>query len=77
MNRDSSSCESNTKWYDVAGACEYLCVSKATLYRYMADGRLPFYHLADTKNRRVKKSDLDALLVLVDPATAGNDDEDD
>ncbi|MEM7134623.1 MAG: helix-turn-helix domain-containing protein [Chloroflexota bacterium] len=65
----------NTKWYDVAGACDYLSVSKTTLYRYMKDGRLPFYHLAGTTSRRVKKSDLDALLILVDPNDMNEDDE--
>ncbi len=76
MDNISSSCEStNTKWYDVAGACDYLSVSKTTLYRYMKDGRLPFYHLAETTHRRVKKQDLDALLIRVDPADIGDLDE--
>ncbi|MBV7334973.1 helix-turn-helix domain-containing protein [Chloroflexi bacterium TSY] len=75
MDHEISSIESNTKWYDVARACDYLSVSKTTLYRYMKDGRLPFYHLADTTSRRVKKNDLDALLVLVDPADVDDEDE--
>jgi excisionase family DNA binding protein len=49
-------------WYTIAEACKYLRVSKATLYANMADGRLPFYTMKGTRNRRLRKSDLDALL---------------
>lgn len=52
-----------TKWMDVSEAASYLSVSKATLYAYMKDGRLPFFYLAGTRNRRIKQEDLDALLV--------------
>lgn len=75
MTQNPTAGDSNIKWYDVAGACNYLSVSKATLYRYMGDGRLPFYHLAGTKNRRVRQKDLDALLILVDPSEVGDGDE--
>lgn len=51
------------KWMDVSEAAAYLSVSKATLYAYMKDGRLPFFYLAGTRNRRIKQEDLDALLV--------------
>lgn len=52
----------NTHWYTVTEACEYLRVSKTTLYDYMKTERLPFYYLAGTRHRRIKKRDLDALL---------------
>lgn len=58
----------NIQWYTVTEACEYLRVSKTTLYDYMKDGRLPFFYLAGTRNRRLKKSDLDALLEPGNPA---------
>lgn len=58
--------------FDVSEACEYLRVSKATLYSYMKDGRLPFYYLAGTRQRRLRKTDLDALLV---PGSPGEDGE--
>lgn len=54
---------SETRLFDVSEACSYLRVSKATLYSYMKDGRLPFYYLAGTRQRRLRKSDLDALLI--------------
>jgi excisionase family DNA binding protein len=58
----------NTRWYTVAEACEYLRVSKTTLYDYMKDERLPFFYLAGTRNRRIRKSDLDTLLEPGNPA---------
>ena len=59
--------EMNAKWYTVAEACEYLSVSNSTLYTYMKDNRLPFFYLAGTRQRRLRKSDLDALLSPGDP----------
>lgn len=67
----------NTKWMSVSAACEYLSVSKATLYLYMKDGRLPYYHLAGTHQRRVKKSDLDALLLPGRPEEIDSQDDSD
>lgn len=52
----------NTQWYTVAEACEYLRVSKTTIYDYMKDERLPFFYLAGTRSRRLRRQDLDALL---------------
>lgn len=54
--------EENTKWYTVADACDYLNVSNSTLYNYMKDRRLPFFYLAGTRQRRLRKRDLDSLL---------------
>lgn len=62
----------NNEWYTVAEACEYLRVSNTTLYEYMKTKRLPFYYLAGTRNRRIKKSDLDALLEPGDPTDSDN-----
>lgn len=50
-----------TRWYTVAEASEYVRVTPATLYNYMKSGRLPFYYLAGTRQRRLKQHDLDAL----------------
>jgi len=54
-------------WLGIAEACRYLSVSKRTLYNYMKNKKLPYYYLADSKHRRVKKEDLDALLVIGNP----------
>jgi excisionase family DNA binding protein len=64
----------NVKWMDVSQAASYLSVSKATLYAYMKDGRLPFFYLAGTRNRRIRQEDLDALLV---PGNRTDSDEED
>jgi len=55
------------QWYTVAEACDYLRVSNTTIYEYMKSGRLPFFYLAGTHNRRIKKPDLDALLLPGSP----------
>lgn len=55
------------KWMTVGEATQYIGVSKASLYTYMSDGRLPFYYIKGSKQRRIKKSDLDALLVRGKP----------
>ena len=55
------------QWYTVPEACEYLRVGNTTLYSYMKDGRLPFFYLAGTRQRRLRRQDLDALLSKGDP----------
>lgn len=57
----------NRVWLSISEACDYIGVSKVTLYAYMKDKRLPYYYLAGTRQRRVKKADLDALLVPGNP----------
>ena len=54
-------------WFDIPGALEYLKISKSTLYECMKDGRMPYYYIKGTRQRRLKKSDLDALLVMGKP----------
>lgn len=51
------------RWMSLTEAAKYLDVSKGTLYTYMNDGRLPFYYIKGSNQRRIKKSDMDALLV--------------
>lgn len=51
------------RWMTVDEASKYLRVTKATLYTYMKEGKLPYFYLAGTRHRRVKKSDVDALLI--------------
>lgn len=48
--------DENSKWYTVAEACEYLTVSNSTLYTYMKNRRLPFFYLARTRQRRLRKN---------------------
>ena len=67
----------NAVWYTVPEALTYLRVSKTTLYTCMKDGRLPFYYIQGTRQRRLKRDDLDALLVKGNPAEFVDTDEDD
>ena len=55
-------CSNSDKWFDIEGAMEYLQVSRTTIYAAMKDGRLQYYYVKGTKQRRIKKSDLDALM---------------
>jgi len=57
-------------WYSVLEAGEYLGISKGLLYLLMKNKTLPFYYIAGTKQRRLKKEDLDALLVPGNPDEA-------
>jgi excisionase family DNA binding protein len=67
--------EENAPWYTVAEACVYLKVSNSTLYAYMKDRRLPFFYLAGTRQRRLKKRDLDALLQPGNPDELDTEDD--
>jgi excisionase family DNA binding protein len=51
------------RWMTVDEVSKYLRVTKATVYTYMKEGKLPYFYLAGTRHRRVKKSDVDALLI--------------
>ena len=55
------------EWLTLEDAAGYLKVSKPTIYRFCAEGCLPFYKLAGTGQRRFKRSDLDALLTPGQP----------
>jgi len=56
------------EWLTLEEAAKYLKVSKPSIYRFCAEGRLPFFKLAGTGARRFKRADLDALL---EPGHAG------
>lgn len=62
-------------WLTTSEAQTYLKVSKTTLYDCMKDGRLPFYYVKGTRQRRIKKSDLDDLMTLGDREEEGFEEE--
>lgn len=63
------------RWMSINDAAEFIGLSRATLYSYMSDGRLPFYYIKGSNQRRIKQSDLDALFVRGRPEDAvGADD---
>ena len=60
-------------WLTLDEAAGYLKVSKPSIYRYCAEGKLGFYKLAGTGARRFKAADLDALLVRGEPGETAAD----
>lgn len=50
------------EWFTLSEAAEYLRVSRQTIYNYINQGFLPYYELKSGGGRRIKKTDLDALL---------------
>ncbi len=64
-------------WLTLEEAAAYLKVSKPTIYRFCAEGCLPFYKLAGTGQRRFKGADLDALLIPGRPRGRPTEDADD
>jgi excisionase family DNA binding protein len=60
-------------WFDIEGAMEYLKISRTTLYSAMKDGRLGYYFVKGTRQRRLKKSDLDKLMVPGDPEDSADE----
>ena len=54
--------EEKQEWFTPAEAAKYLRVTRQTIYNYMDQGILPYYELKSGRGRRLRKSDLDALL---------------
>lgn len=59
-------------WLTVKEAAEYLRVSKATLYRMIADGRVKAYEIPGSSRKRFKREELDALLAPAPKQDDGN-----
>ncbi|MEM7127026.1 MAG: helix-turn-helix domain-containing protein [Chloroflexota bacterium] len=56
-------------WLTLSQAETYLQVSRRTVYRLMEEGRLPYFRISGTRQRRFQKSDLDKLMIPEDPNT--------
>lgn len=63
MVDDSRSEPIETVWLTLPQAIAYLQVSRRTVYRLMDEGRLPFFRISGTRQRRFQKSDLDKLMI--------------
>jgi excisionase family DNA binding protein len=61
------------EWMTIQEAVSYTKISRATLYRLMDDGVLPFYRLSGTRQRRFKRSDLDKLMIPGQPDEPDSD----
>ena len=53
----------NEQWMNPTEAADYLGISRQSLYKLMDSGALPFQSVKGIQKRRVKKEDLDALLL--------------
>jgi excisionase family DNA binding protein len=56
-----------TEWLTPNEAAAYLKVNRRTLYGLMASGRLPYHQMRGSGRRRIRREDLDALLVPGEP----------
>ncbi len=54
--------ENEWVWLTPTEAAAYLRVTRPTIYRYMSTGLLPYYELKSGGGRRLRRSDLDAVL---------------
>lgn len=50
-------------WMTIAEALAYLRVSRATLYRLMREGRLKYFTVGGSSDRRFRRGDLDAAML--------------
>jgi excisionase family DNA binding protein len=62
MSLDDKNTSDSQTWFTVTEAASYIRVTRQTIYRYMDDGALKYYVLKSGGGRRLRKSDLDALL---------------
>ena len=51
------------EWLTTKEASEYLKIHRRTLYRMMDDGRLPYRSILGSGRRRIRRADLEAVLV--------------
>ena len=75
MTEEAQHYDRGDEWLTVPQAIAYTKISRAKLYQYMSDNTLPWYHLKYSDHRRVKKSDLDKLMVPGDESIASNKDK--
>lgn len=54
-------------WFTNKQAMQYLSISRSTLYRLVAKGKLTQYQIEGTEEKRYAKEELDKLLKPVNP----------
>jgi excisionase family DNA binding protein len=62
--------DESQEWMTITEAMAYLRVSRATLYRLSADGRLPYFTVGSSRDRRFRRRDLDAALLPAEKTAA-------
>ncbi len=58
---------SEKTWLNPTEAADHLGVSRETLYRLMDSGDLPYFTFKKIRKRRIRREDLDALLIKGEP----------
>jgi excisionase family DNA binding protein len=61
-NNVNATSSEKQEWFTPAEAAKYLRVSRQTIYNYMDNGLLSYYELKSGGGRRIRRTDLDALL---------------
>lgn len=67
MGETNGEPEPVVQWMTTKQAAQYLQVARRTLYTWMDKGTLPFF-VVPSGRRRIRKQDLDALLVRAEPS---------
>ena len=49
------------EWFTIEEAAEHLRVSRRTIYKLTAEGRLPAFRIGRERHRRFRKEDLDRV----------------
>ncbi|MBF8266332.1 MAG: HTH 17 protein [Dehalococcoidia bacterium] len=49
------------EWFTVNEVAEYLCISRRTVYKLTAEGRLPAFRIGKERHRRFRKEDIDRI----------------
>lgn len=55
--------QADDEWLTLQDATAYTKIKRGTLYQLMKDNILPWYRVTGTSQRRLKRSDLDKLMV--------------
>lgn len=72
MKKETHDC--GDEWFTVPQAVQYTKISRSKLYSLMAEHTLPYYHVTGTDHRRLKKTDLDKLMVPVMKTSSDSED---
>lgn len=64
------------EWMTLQDATAYTKIKRGTLYQLMKENILPWYRVTGTSQRRLKRSDLDKLMVPGNSEDSSDDEQD-
>ena len=50
-------------WLTIPEAADYIRVTRQTIYNLINEGRLPYFEIPGVRGKRIKREDLDKLLI--------------